>query len=79
MGDLNAKVGEEKEEQGYNVIGKHGLGKRNERGERFIQWCGDNNQIITNTWYEQHPRRLWTWVSPDGKVKNQIDYITINQ
>ena len=37
MGDLNAKVAEEKEEQDYNVIGKHALGKRNERGERFIQ------------------------------------------
>ena len=56
MGDLNAKVGKEKEGQGYNVIGKHGLGKGNERGERFIQWCEDNNQIITNTWYEQHPQ-----------------------
>ena len=37
MGDLNAKVGKEKEGQSYNVIGKHSLGKRNERGERFIQ------------------------------------------
>ena len=64
MRDLNAKVGKEKEGKGYNVIGKHGMGKRNEKGERFIQWCEDNNLIITHTWYKQHPRRLWRWISP---------------
>ena len=34
--------------------------------------------MITNTWFEQHPRKLWTWKSPDNVTKNQIDYITIN-
>lgn len=46
MGDLNAKVGEE---QDSDVTGKHGLGTRNERGERWDQWCTANDQIITNT------------------------------
>ncbi|KAL0901105.1 hypothetical protein ABMA27_006427 [Loxostege sticticalis] len=27
--------------------------------------------------FEHHPRRLYTWVSPDGKTRNQIDYIMI--
>ena len=48
MGDLNAKVGKEKEGQGYNVSGKHGLEKRNKKGESFIQWCEENNQTSTN-------------------------------
>lgn len=76
MGDLNAKVGEE---QDSDVAGKHGLGTRSERGERWVQWCTANDQIITNTWFENHPRRLWTWRSPGGDVKNQIDYLTINK
>jgi len=76
MGDLNAKVGCE---QVGDVIGRHGLSKQNERGERFCQWCLTNGQVITNTWFENHPRRLWTWRSPRGDVKNQIDYITINK
>ena len=76
MGDFNAKVGEGKFE---NVVGEYGLGERNERGERFIEWCKANNQIITNTWFKNHPRRRWTWRSPGDTCKNQIDYITINE
>src|SRR5678815_4382393 len=32
-----------------------------------------------NTWFEQPKRRLYTWTSPDGKHRNQIDYILINK
>ena len=53
MGDLDAKVVKEKEGQDYDAIGKHGPEKRNEeRGERYIQWGEDNNQVITSTRYE---------------------------
>ena len=58
---------------------KFGLGNQNERGERWVQWCDENEQVITNTWFEQHPKRSWTWRSPDWSVKNQVDYITINE
>ena len=76
MGDLNAKVGKGEQE---DMVGKFGLGNRNDRGERWIQWCNTNRQLITNTWFQQHPRRLWTWRSPGGNIKNQIDYITIHE
>ena len=76
MGDINAKVGEQGDGQ---VSGNYGLGTRNERGERFIEWCRTNNQVIMNTWFRHHPRHRWTWRSPGGIYKNQIDYITINQ
>ena len=76
MGDLNAKVGNEPDGE---TVGKFGLGTQNERGERWVQWCKANEYVITNTWYEQHPRRLWTWRSPGDDVKNQIDYIAIKR
>ena len=41
MGDLNAKVGEGRFD---NVVGEYGLRQRNERGERFIEWCKANNK-----------------------------------
>ena len=76
MGDFNAKVGHGCMEQ---VVGPHGLGTRNERGDRLIDWCLEHGQVITNTWFRHHNRHLWTWKSPGGAVKNQIDYITINE
>ena len=75
MGDFNARVGKQRE---GHIVGEHGPGIRNERGENCVRWCQANEQVITNTWFEQHPRKLWTWKSPDNVTKNQIDYITIN-
>ena len=34
--------------------------------------------MILNTWFKEHPRRKYTWRSPDDRTRNQIDYITIN-
>ena len=35
--------------------------------------------VITNTFFRQHKRRLYTWTSPDGQHQNQIDYILCSQ
>jgi len=32
-----------------------------------------------NTWFIKHPRKLWTWKSPYGITRNQIDYIKVNR
>ena len=34
---------------------------------------------MTNTLFQQHKRRLYTWTSPDGQYQNQIDYILCSQ
>ena len=31
--------------------------------------------VIANTFFQQHKRKLYTWTSPDGQHRNQIDYI----
>ena len=38
-----------------------------------------NNQVITSTWFKDHPRRRWTWKSPGGNFRNRIDYIIISK
>src|SRR5215469_3398590 len=76
MGHLNAKVGNERFDE---VVGPWGLGDRNDRGERWIEWCMENKQIIVNTWFRHHPRHLWTWKSPGDRSRSQIDYITISK
>ena len=46
MGGLNAKIGEDNE--GYeNIIGSHGVGERNDNGERLVDFCGLNNLVVT--------------------------------
>ena len=35
--------------------------------------------VITNTLFQQHKRRLYTWTSPDGQHRNQIDYILCSE
>ena len=61
------------------VTGKFGLGIRNEAGQRLIEVCQENALVIANTLFQQHRRRLYTWTSPDGQHKNQIDYILCSQ
>ena len=61
------------------MVGKFGLGKRNDRGERLIEFCKSQNLVITNTWFEQEKRRRYTWKSPGGLRRYQIDYILVRQ
>nr|XP_021203476.2 craniofacial development protein 2 isoform X1 [Bombyx mori] len=76
-GDWNAKVGTTRGDVLLGAtVGNFGLGVRNDRGEKFLQFCVENQLVIMNTWFEHHPRRLYTWISPSGH-RNQIDYITI--
>ena len=77
IGDMNAKVGSVI--TGTSTYGIYGLGNRNERGESLIEFCEANNLILANTLFEQHPRCLYTWTSPDCTNRNQIDYIVIDQ
>ncbi|KAF0730471.1 Uncharacterized protein FWK35_00019758 [Aphis craccivora] len=72
MGDWNAVVGKEKVN---NVTGAFGLERRNERGERLLEFCAKHNSIITNSCFDPHQRRRYTWKMPGDINKYQIDYI----
>ena len=76
IGDWNAKVGSQ---EVPGITGKFVLGVWNEAGQRLIEFCQENAQVIANTLFQQHKRRLYTWTSPDGQHRNQIDYILYSQ
>ena len=76
IGDWNAKVGSQ---ETPGVTGKFGLGIQNEAGQGLIEFCQENSLVITNTFFQQHRRRLYTWTSSDGQPRNQIDYILCSQ
>ena len=76
IGDWNAKVGSQ---ETPGVTCKFGLGVQNEAGQRLIEFCQENALVIVNTLFQQQKRRLYTWTSPDGQHRNQIDYILCSQ
>ena len=41
--------------------------------------CKENTLVIANTLFQQHKRSSYTWTSPDGQHRNQIDYILCSQ
>ncbi|GFN76759.1 craniofacial development protein 2 [Plakobranchus ocellatus] len=59
--------------------GSSGIGTVNEHGSRLIEWCQINDFTITNTWYQNHPRRQWIWKSPGDRSRNKLDYILIQK
>ncbi|CAH8465462.1 unnamed protein product [Schistosoma haematobium] len=78
MGDFNAKVGTDN--TGYeDIIGRHGLGERNENGERFANLCAFNKLVIGGTIFPHKRIHKTTWTSPDHSTQNQIDHICINK
>jgi hypothetical protein len=49
MGDFNALVGEGRKGR---EVGNFGLGKRNARGERIMEFCRQNGMIISSTRFQ---------------------------
>ena len=76
IGEWNVKGGNQ---ETPGVTGKFDLGIQNEAGQRLIVFCQENALVIANTLFQQHKRRLYTWIPPDGQHRNQIDYILCSQ
>ena len=49
------------------ATGKSALGVQNEAGQSLTEFCQENEMVIANNVFQQHQRRLYTWVSPDGQ------------
>ena len=65
MGDWNAGVGRQ---EIPGVTGKFGLGVQNEAGQRLIEFCQENALVIANTLFQQHKRRLYTWMNIENRL-----------
>ena len=72
MGDWNAVVGEGEPDE---CVGQNGLGERNNRGERLVEFCKQQQMLVTNTCFKQDKRRRYTWKAPGDTGRYQLDYI----
>ena len=76
LGDFNAKIGCGSYQ---DLVGNYGLGERNSRGDRLLQFCIEHNFVVTNTTFKHPKRLLYTWKSPGDVTRNQIDYLLIRK
>ena len=85
------KIGTKTKEEDFKSMGAFGIGERNERGDRLIEFAEEHNLTIANTLFQkQHKKtnkqtnkqkktRYWTWEPPDGETRNQIHFTLSSQ
>ncbi|KAK6735494.1 hypothetical protein RB195_018608 [Necator americanus] len=77
VGDFNAKLGKATEEE-YR-IGRFGLGDRNENGNRLAGLLSAAHLFHGNSLFMKKDHRRWTWESPNGATRAEIDLILTNR
>ncbi|MFH4980552.1 hypothetical protein AB6A40_007261, partial [Gnathostoma spinigerum] len=73
MGDFNAVVGKRK--PGEYSVGNFGYGARNNRGQAVVDFCENNSLKIISTFFKKRKGKKWTWRSPNGATRNEIDLV----
>ena len=73
--DFNAKIGTKTKEEDIKSMGAFGIGERNERGDRLIEFAEDCKLVIANTLFLKRKNRYWTWESLHFKVAEDQTYI----
>ena len=61
IGDFNGQLGKRRSNED-KILGLYSSGKRNDNGQRLINFGLENNLKIMNT-YSKKPNRKWTWIS----------------
>ena len=78
MGDFNAKVGRgnttESSTSSYTAVVK-----KTNRGDTLVNFAEHHQLKIMNTLFKKRPNKRWTWISPNGTTKNEIDFFLTNR
>ncbi|KAK6735253.1 hypothetical protein RB195_018435 [Necator americanus] len=77
IGDFNAKVGPRRTPEELH-IGTHGL-QWNDQGERLAEFIMTTKTIHGNSQFQNPSSLRWTWESPGGGYRNEIDHIIVNK
>ncbi|KAK6733668.1 hypothetical protein RB195_017428 [Necator americanus] len=77
IGDFNAKVGPRRTPEELH-IGTHGL-QWNDQGERLSEFIMTTKTIHGNSQFQKPSSLRWTWDSPGGGYRNEIDHIIVNK
>ena len=80
-GDFNSKVGRKPENHNtyHEICGIYGKGKTNNNGIHLMNFSKTYRLMISNTFFKHKISQRTTWISPNGKQKNQIDFILVKK
>ena len=76
VGDLNAKVGANCNFC-LKVLGLQGLGQISKNGASLIDFMLSDDLVVGGSLFEHKNVHKYTWTSPDGRRRNQIDHFLI--
>ena len=81
-GDFNSKIGKSPNQTSESCIGKYTRGRRNENGQRLIEFCEEHGLVIADSLFRHRANHLTTWEGSRKQeddtivpIYNQIDYI----
>ncbi|KAK6741007.1 hypothetical protein RB195_009077 [Necator americanus] len=77
IGDFNAKVRPRRTPEELH-IGTHGL-QWNDQGKRLSEFIMTTKTIHWNSQFQKPSSLRWTWESPGGGYRNEIDHIIVNK
>jgi len=76
--DFNAKVG--REDIFKLTFGNDSLHQDcNDSGVKIVKFATSKNLVVKSMMFLHSYIHTYTWISPDGKTHNQIDYILIDR
>lgn len=78
LGDMNARVGSDWESW-PRCLGKYGIGKMNENGQRLLELCCRNNLIVTNSLFAGKPFHKVSWRHPRSSHWHQLDFVIVKE